>query len=422
MESAKTLQCRLLVVKIASRCNINCTYCYMYNKGDDSYKLQPKIMSEATVQALMQRVREHCETHGLKSFIFILHGGEPLLAGKDFIRFFTRTAHEMLAPVARPRFAIQTNGILLDEEWCQVLGECGVELGVSIDGPEHIHNMYRLDHSGKGSYAQTIRGLQTAVASTALTQKPGVLSVLNLAIDPLEWYHHIKSLQVSGCDLLLPDHHFDNPPEAYATSAIETPYADWLIPIYDAWFFEKEESMPIRIFQYLTGIILGNENSSDAMGAGRNELMVIETDGSMEALDVLKTCGPGFTKAGAHLLTHSIDDALQTDLANLFHLSHEKLSKQCLACPVSEVCGGGYIPHRYSSTNGFNNPSVYCKDLLKLIIHIQNRVFSEFSPEMLEELEVEKLDYSLVRELLTAGAAENEEPEYSAELESFRKT
>ena len=82
----QSLKCRTVVLKIASRCNINCSYCYVYNKGDLSYLKQPKIMSSEVVNALIVKAKNHCEAHNLDYFEFIFHGGEPLLTGIEFFK------------------------------------------------------------------------------------------------------------------------------------------------------------------------------------------------------------------------------------------------------------------------------------------------------------------------------------------------
>ncbi|HEY1202986.1 MAG TPA: hypothetical protein VGE79_18505 [Niastella sp.] len=78
------LKCKLLVLKVASRCILNCTYCYMYNLGDTTYMKQPKVMSDDVVDSLITRVKKHCHMHGIDVFDFNFHGGEPLLAGPEF--------------------------------------------------------------------------------------------------------------------------------------------------------------------------------------------------------------------------------------------------------------------------------------------------------------------------------------------------
>src|SRR5690349_18876814 len=100
------LKCKLLVLKVASRCNLNCTYCYMYNLGDTTYMKQPKVMSDDVVDNLIARVKKHCHMHGIDVFDFNFHGGEPLLAGPAFFEKFVNKANEALLPEVTPIFSM----------------------------------------------------------------------------------------------------------------------------------------------------------------------------------------------------------------------------------------------------------------------------------------------------------------------------
>src|SRR2546427_2069843 len=91
---------------------LNCTYCYMYNLGDSSYLGQPKVMSDAVVTASMEKIRRHCLRHGVTEVGLVLHGGEPMLAGRDFFRRFVAEAQRVLRPELTPHFMMQTNGTL----------------------------------------------------------------------------------------------------------------------------------------------------------------------------------------------------------------------------------------------------------------------------------------------------------------------
>ena len=87
-----------LVVKVASRCNLNCSYCYMYNMGDESFKLQPKFMSEEVVTAFIQKVKNHLLKYDSHHFRFIYHGGEPLLVPPSWYEFFHQEVERILTP------------------------------------------------------------------------------------------------------------------------------------------------------------------------------------------------------------------------------------------------------------------------------------------------------------------------------------
>lgn len=415
-------QCQMVVVKIASRCNINCTYCYMYNLGDETYKQQPKIMAKDTVNLLLKRIKEHCIANDIEHFYISLHGGEPLLAGEELVTYIVTKAKEVLLPEVEPFFVMQTNGMLLTDSWCKIIGELNINIGISIDGNKKAHDQYRIDHKGNGTYDRVIKGLEIASNSEYLPNPPGILSVVNVEVDPIETYEHFKSIGVKSIDLLWPDHTHDHPPLTRMTSKSETPHGDWKIAMFDHWYKQKpDKRIKIRYFEYVIALLIGRDISFDTLGNSTNDVLVIETDGGIEAVDTLKTCGDGFTKEGANLHNCSFDEALQTDLARMYHYSHKKLCKQCLACPINEVCGAGYIPHRYSSKNGFNNPSIYCKDLLKLITHIQNIIFSELPDATLKEFDLELISYENALQSIDTNLSTIADPNYVDELEAFKK-
>lgn len=414
------LKCNLVVLKVASRCNLNCTYCYMYNASDDTYKKQPKVMNDDTIDALLEKIRAHCLLHGIGTFDFNFHGGEPLLAGPDFYRRFVDKANRVLLPEIRPSFTMQTNATLLDEEWCALFGELNIYIAISLDGTPEANDMHRIDHAGKGSYDRIVRGLKTAQNSPALRYNPHILSVINIHSDPLQVYHHFKSLGVTGVDFLLPHANYDHPPAMPAgCQPGDTPYASWMIRIFDEWLNEKGPKPTIRFFEVIMAIILGFDAPFDYLGGAANEILVVETDGGIEPVDSLKICANGFTKVGANVKTHTFDDAFDIELARLYNQSHKMLCKKCCSCPVRNICGGGGLADRYSKANGFDNPSVYCEDLLRIITHIQNVIFSQIPEPDLEALRVTHLSFEEAKRIRQEQMATAAEPPYATNLQLF---
>ncbi len=394
MAKAGNTLIRGLILKIASRCNLNCSYCYVYNKGDTTYRDQPRLMSDETVACLLDRVAAYCRQHRPRQFRFIFHGGEPLLASPSFFRRFVAQARQKLPPETTPVFSVQTNGVLLTDAWCRVLGRLDIRIGISIDGLPETHNQFRVDHRGRGSYEAVRAGLLRAQVSPDVRYQPGVLVVVDLAANPITLYQHFKSLNVSGLSLLLPDGTYDQFPPALPASGEQTPYANWLILFFDLWFSEPAAGrMKIPFFEQIISLILGISVRSDMWGRLPNVYLVIETDGSIEAEDSLKICQPGLTKEGYHVQTHSLNQALQAPLIAQCARRHIGLPPVCRRCPIRDVCGGGFIVHRYRAANGFANPSVYCRDLLKLITHIQGRVLQLFPQTLLNELNVQPLSF-----------------------------
>ena len=100
--------------------------------------------------------------------------------------------------------------------------------------------------------------------------------------------------------------------------------------------------------------------------------LIVDTDGSIQALDALKVCDEGVAESGLNVATDGFDD-LARGLPLVNKVIHEgiPLCPKCRSCEESAVCGGGYLPHRYSKENGFDNPSAWCEDILKLIAHLR---------------------------------------------------
>ena len=392
------------VLKVASRCNLNCSYCYMYNKGDDSYKIQPYRMSAATVSALLNRVKTHCLSENLQEVYFSFHGGEPLLAGPDFFQQFVASAGAILGESIQPTYVLETNGTLLDRDWIGLFCGLNIAFGISLDGPPAVHDRVRVNHAGAGSYREVRRALDAVLADRRCEGLfGGILSVIDLSSDPLELYHHLREIGVSRCDFLLPDATRDCPPSGVTPDGLQTPYADWLIAIFDKWFDSQDTSFSIRLFANIIALLFDPNGGNDALGGGANGLLVIETDGGMEPVDVLKICGPSFTKTGLNVLRNEISDVYSVELVNTYLQGARAASDTCHACPVFSVCGGGYLPHRYSSADGFDNPSVYCRDLMKLITHIRDRVLLTLPPRTRQRLRMEPLAYTQALALLESS-------------------
>lgn len=398
-------------MKIASRCNINCSYCYMYNAGDMSYIKQPKFISDDVIKIFVDKIIVYCKKNNLTQFDFTLHGGEPLLMSK---KKFCNLIDELLRlknDNINVGISVQTNGILIDKEWCDIFKKYNLSVGVSLDGTQQLHDKYRVDKKGEGTYTNVIKGIEILKENDV---NFGLLSVTNAEIEPKELFEHFVSLGLYT-DFLLIESNYDN--------HNDYPMGDWLISMFNLWFnsLDSGHSIRIRIFEIICKNILGDNSGIDSLGIAENSILVLETKGELEAVDVLKICGEGFTKTNINIETHNIEDAFSDTLVDVYYNSGKYLSKKCLACPVQEICGGGYLPHRYSSKNGFNNPSVYCNDLLRLITHIQNTVIDNMPEELVKESRIQKLTYENALQIIEETLPTISEPEYVGKLEKFKK-
>ena len=359
------------VFKVASRCNLDCTYCYEYNMGDSSWRVQPKAMSEETARIGAHRVIEHCRAHGFTNVDISLHGGEPLAIGPEKLGAIIRTIKEELEPHCRLQLGLQTNGTLLDAKMLALLEAERVSIGVSFDGPPEVNDKIRIYKDGRGSSAKTIEALERLRGSPSFA---GMLAVIHIDADPLKVWRYLAAFDPPSLDFLLPHGNWESFPPGKTRD--NKPYAEWLIPIFDDWFGNYKSDIRIRFFEEIILRLLGGKGSLESLGLEPVVLGVIAANGAYEAVDTLKSAFPGAHSLKMHTSTHSLNDVLLHPSVAIRQQGIDAVSKICQQCSVVQVCGAGYFPHRYSKSHGFMNPSVFCNDIAALIDHIGVQIAS----------------------------------------------
>jgi uncharacterized protein len=376
------------VLKVAARCNLNCSYCYVYNKGDTTWRDQPAFMADDVFDAAVLRIRRYCEHSGQGSVTVTFHGGEPCLLGPERFADCCLRLREGLGELVQVRLVVQTNGTFLNERWAEVFRDHRVDVGVSVDGPKWIHDAHRVDHGGRGSYDRIARGINIL---HHFAIPISILSVIQLGSNGLEAHRHLARLRPQAIDYLLPDFTHDSIApvrEAYGP----TPCADYLVPIFDNWLDSWPSGVMIRLFWNIVRLVLGGESQVDLLGNGPLGFVFVETDGSIEGLDVLRVCRNGMAQTGLNVLVDDFSDiAARSPLHGATIFSSPLLPSGCRRCPERDTCAGGYLPHRYSALNGFDNPSVWCADLLALFGHVRRRLGVPFEETALRRRVLEEL-------------------------------
>lgn len=141
-----------IVLKTVERCNINCTYCYFFNGIDKSFKQHPPYISFETIKKITKFLKEGSKDLNIQRVRLGIHGGEPLMQKKTSFDEMCNYLRDELEPDVKVTLTLQTNGMLLDEEWINLIIKHNIGLGISIDGPKEYHDKYRVDHFGKGTY------------------------------------------------------------------------------------------------------------------------------------------------------------------------------------------------------------------------------------------------------------------------------
>jgi len=331
-------------------------------------------MSPSVIDAAADRLAEHARRWRLSRVTVTFHGGEPLLAGVDFFEYAVAAVRRRMSPDIAVTFTVQTNGVLLDEAFLETFSRLSVRVGVSLDGDRHANDLHRRFPHGGGSYTDVSAGLDRLRQDRFRHLFGGLLCTINLRNDPIEVYAGLLRFAPPRLDLLLPHGNWSSPPAGRGPGTTHTPYADWLIAVFDRWYDAPQRETDIRLFSVIMSLLLGGPGRSESVGLAPVDFVVVETDGSIEHGDALKTTTAGATATGLHVERSGFDDLLLLPGLRQRQIGLAALGTTCRRCSLVNVCGGGHYAHRYDRSTGFGNPSVYCPDLARLIGHVRGRM------------------------------------------------
>lgn len=355
------------VLKVHGTCDLACDHCYVYEHADQSWRTKPRTMSPTVAERVARRIAEHAERHAIPTVRITLHGGEPLLLGVARLRELIHTLRTALDDVVQLGLHIQTNGVTLDEAFLELFDASGVQVGVSLDGDLAANDRHRRYANGRSSHAAVLRGLALLRRQEFRHLYGGILCTVDVENDPIAVYEALLEQAPPHLDFLLPQATWEHPPPR--PNGTPAPYAAWLGRIHARWIADGRP-VPIRLFDALSAAAWGGASGSEAVGLGPVALAVVDTDGSWEQADSLKTAYDGAPATGMSVHTHSVDHLAAHPGVAARNQNHADLCATCRACPVVNICGGGLYAHRYRPGNGFDNPSVYCADLKLLASEI----------------------------------------------------
>jgi uncharacterized protein len=370
---------REFVLKVHSRCDLSCDYCYVYKMADGSWRSQPRRMAQETVDQTAARIAEHARKYSLDRIGVVLHGGEPLLAGLERIEYIVKTIRS--STDAHVKFDMQTNALRLDMNYLELFDRLDIHLSVSLDGGEDAHDRNRRRADGQGSHEAVARSLELLTSGPFWRLFNGLVATIDLRNDPVEAYQHLLRFRPPQVDFLLPHGNWSAPPPGRTTGSPETPYGDWLVRVFDRWCSAPKRETRVRLFSEIMKTLLGRASTTELIGLSPIATVVIETDGSIEQSDILKSAFPGAAKTGLHVSRDSFDAALALPGFVNRQLGSRALSRQCQSCSILATCGGGLYAHRYHEDNGFVNPSVYCLDLFRIITHVRETMQSDLAAQ-----------------------------------------
>ena len=361
----------LLIKPASGNCNMRCRYCFYADELDNREIRSYGKMSVDTMHTIVDKAMEYGDYECTIAF----QGGEPTLAGLDFYRDLVAyvTAHENPKKL-KIHYALQTNGYLINEEWAAFLGENHFLVGVSLDGLKEIHDRYRLDAAGKGTYQRVISAIRLLekhqveynilTVVTAATARNGQKIYNYFKKNHFGYQQYIECLDPIGEE-----------PGQHEYSLTPEKYGEILKSMFDAWYLDMRSGTYVynRYFENLMMIMAGQQPESCNMRGVCGKQWVFEADGSVYPCDF-----------------YALD---QWRLGNIQENSFEEMDEKrdelgfiqwsmrqqedCQKCRWFGLCRNGCRRNREPVTAENTNRNYFCKSY---------QMFFEYAYPRLEEI------------------------------------
>jgi uncharacterized protein len=335
---------QVFVKPFGSLCNLNCDYCYYLEKKE----LYPESTSFRMPGILLEEyIVQHIEASSEAEIRFSWHGGEPTLLGLEYFRSIVDMQRKHLPADRSIANGIQTNGTLLDDEWCRFFAAEDFYVGLSLDGPQDLHDRFRLDRKGTPSFEQTVRGYE-------LLQQHGVdtdiLCVVNSenVKHPSRVYRFFKQIGAQYVSFLpLVEKQPDTETGVSSRTVPADAFGEFLCTIFDEWLEQDIGQIKIQIFEEAARTAFELEHSLCIFRQTCGDIPVIEHNGDFYSCD--------------HYVDaeHRLGNIIETPLAELLNRRAQRafgkakldtLPYCCRVCEVFAMCNGGCPKNRFLQT------------------------------------------------------------------------
>ena len=384
----------LMAKPVGPLCNLDCSYCFYLEKEAFFPEKERFRMSDAVLEAY---VRRYIASQATPVVEFTWQGGEPTLMGVDFFRKAVQL-QKVYANGKAIRNTLQTNATLIDAEWAQFLAEEKFLIGVSLDGPRHLHEIHRYDKQGRSSFDDTINGLQRLLQAGV---ECNVLVTVSREVskEPMQVYTFLKELgvryiqfnpvveratppqeQVIGLhfskppNLSMTDYKAVSPeratatPEVTASSVEAHGYGDFLIAIYDHWVRHDVGDVHVINFDWALASWCQVPAGVCLFSARCGKAAIVEHDGSVYSCDHFMY--------PEYRLGNLQEDSLETMMHSPKQLSfgaakEERLPAVCRSCTYQFACHGECPKNRFATApDGEYGLNYLCPSYLKYFRHI----------------------------------------------------
>ncbi len=352
----------VMLKPVGSACNLRCKYCYYLEKKELYTDEKQHLMTEDLLERFIQ---QYLQAQTMPQVLFTWHGGEPLLRNISFYK----KAIELQKKYKRHLLignSLQTNGVLLNDEWCKFFKENNFLIGISIDGPKHCHDIYRKTAEGKPTFDQVLRGISLLKKHGVDFNVMGVVNNYN-ADYPLEFYHFFKEIDTRFIQFAPIVERFSDGSLASWNVTAEK-WGDFLIAIFDEWVRNDVGEFYIDYFDSTLANWVGEKTGSCILAKTCGHAGVMEFNGDVYACDHFVS--PEY-KLG-NIYAETLTGMMYSDKQLKFGSNkYNALPTQCRECDFLFACNGECPKNRIINTSdGEEGLNYLCKGYYKFFKHV----------------------------------------------------
>ncbi|VVD65729.1 radical SAM protein [Pandoraea terrigena] len=327
-----------VILKLSERCNIDCKYCYFFNKENKDYATNPPFMSSRTARAFVDFLRSSAPDFKATTFQIDLHGGEPLMMKRERFEEVVTILQDGLREAAAVQFTVQTNALLVDEAWIALLSRLNIYVGVSIDGPKVYHDENRVDKNGAGTYDRTVEKIALIRAAAEAGRIPGfgAICVMNPKFDARLVYDTLtRSLGIENLQFLLPDESHDS-----AKVADVVALKRFCETLFQCWTEDERGNVRVRSIDRVLDAIMAGEKRKSEIWREVNESVVftLSSGGDIGHDDTLRNVIPDIFYARMNVADVTFSEFLAWHATVSALLARRSSAAPCRSCLWQEVC------------------------------------------------------------------------------------
>ena len=340
----------LLIKPASAVCNLDCEYCFYLDRAADPYSSLPaRRMTLETLERLV-------DTYLFYSYpqsTFAFQGGEPTLAGLPFFEKLVEFQQQHGRGGQSVANALQTNAVLIDKDWCDLFRTYHWLLGVSLDGPEEVNDLYRFNKERHGTWKRVMQSVELLQSNKVEFNILCVLSAANVE-KPKEIYRFYRKLGIDNVQFI-PLAEFDGNGNRLPFTITPEQYGRFLCEVFELWWPERRK-MRIRFFDNLAEAIAGQKPGSCTMHETCDSYVVVEYNGDIYPCDF-------FVEAPWKLGNINVDSwgeiARRTKRYN-FAGKKTLAHPECQVCEYQSVCHGGCPKFRHGPNRRFEDLDYFC--------------------------------------------------------------